>query len=348
MKKNKKAIAFFSALIFSILFSLLFKWGQTGDPFRPETILYGTVVFVLVIILGGIASRSFQKFSNKPSAALRKNFLPYYILSVIMALVISIVTVSAGVYLFFLIRGLDTTHFLEQLVRVELPGAIKQFAIWILIGSAFFFYIIWRKAIDREQKLREENLKYRYRNLKAQVRPHFLFNSLNTISELVYEDAAKADQYIRELSGIYRYILDNEDTDLIPLERELEFVMKYFDLQKARDNDKIRLHVDIRGADRFRVIPVSVQMLVENALKHNARSEENPLEIHIGQSEGSVMVSNVIHRKSTLQSSPGTGLENLRERVKTVMGRELEVSEENDRFCVILPILEAGDESPDH
>ena len=348
MKKNKKAIAFFSALIFSIVFSLLFKWGQTGDPFRAETIFYGTVVFVLVIILGSIGNRSFHKFKNQSSAALRKRLLPSFILFTIMALVISMVIVSIGVYLFYLVRGLDTTHFLEHLIKVELPGAIKQFAIWILIVSAFFFYMIWRKAIEREQKLREENLKYQYRNLKSQVNPHFLFNSLNTLSELIYEDAGKADHYLRELSGSYRYILDNEETDLVPLDQELEFVRQYFNLQKARDNDKIQLHVDVQGAERFQVIPVSLQMLVENALKHNARSEEHPLTIQIDHMNGYVVVSNDIQRKSTMENSPKTGLDNLKERVRLIAGRELVVSEENNLFCVKLPVIEVEDESSDH
>ena len=339
MKKNKKAIAFFAAMIFSIIFSLLFKWGQTGHPFKVETILYGTIVFLDILILGSIAYRSFQKYSQKSTIEVKRNIFPSFILFVIIALVISLTLVSIGVYSFYLLRGLDTTHFLRQLFQVELTGAIRQFSIWILIGSAFFFYIIWRKAIEREQQLREENLKYKYRNLKSQVNPHFLFNSLNTLSEIVYEDAKQADRYIQKLSGIYRYILENEENDLIPLNEELEFVKQYFDLQKERDNDKILLDIDCQEAERFKVIPVSIQILVENALKHNLMSEQHPLKIQIYCSGGYIVVSNVIQRKSILESSPQTGLSNLKERVKLMLRKELIILEEEGYFIVKLPVI---------
>jgi LytS/YehU family sensor histidine kinase len=141
----------------------------------------------------------------------------------------------------------DTTHYLRFLFQVELPGAIKSFSIWILLGSAFFFYTIWRQAIEREQQLREENLKYKYKNLKTQVNTHFLFNSLNTLSEIIYADTKKADNYIQKLSEIYRYILEHEETDWIPLNEELAFVNQYFELQKEREDDKIRLDIDFQN-----------------------------------------------------------------------------------------------------
>jgi two-component system LytT family sensor kinase len=340
MTKNKKTIAFIAALIFSIVFSLLFKWGQTGNPFKAETILYGTIILLNILILGSIAFNSFQKYSNKTAIQLKKSILPSFILFVLIALVISLSLVSVGVYSFYLIKGLDTTNFLKQLFQVELSGAIKQFAIWILIGSAFFFYFIWRKAIEQEQKLREENLKYKYRNLKSQVNPHFLFNSLNTLSEIIYEDTKKADNYIQKLSGIYRYILENEEADLISLNEELEFVKQYFSLQRERDNDKILLDINFQNADKFKIIPVSLQILVENALKHNSMFEEYPLKIQIYNSNGFIVVSNVIQKKHILESSPQTGLSNLRERVKLILGKELIVSKENSRFIVKLPIVQ--------
>ncbi len=341
MKKNKKAIAFFTALIFSIVFSLLFKWGQTGNPFKAETLMYGTVIFINMLIMGSIAFRSFQKYSNKPANQVKKNILPSYLLFVFFALVISLSLVSIGVYVFYLIKGIDTTHFLKQLFQVELSGAIRQFSIWVLIGSAFFFYIIWRKAIEREQRLREENLKYKYQNLKSQVNPHFLFNSLNTLSEIVYEDAKKADKYIQKLSGIYRYILENEEIDLVPLNNEVEFVKQYFDIQKVRDNDKIMLEIDFQHADEFKVVPVSLQILVENALKHNSRSEKLPLKIRLERSNDNIVVSNNIQKKNILENTSKTGLLNLKERVKLILDKDLILEEDKNQFIVKLPIIKA-------
>jgi len=341
MKKNKKVLGFTAALIFSIVFSLLFKWGQTGNPFKAETIMYGIVFFLNLLIMGSIAYSSFRKYSNKPAHQIKKNILPSFLLFVLLTLVVSLSLVSIGVYAFYLIKGLDTTNFLTQLFQVELSGAIRQFSIWILLGSAFFFYIIWRKAIEREQKLREENLKYKYQNLKSQVNPHFLFNSLNTLSEIVYEDAKIADKYIQKLSGIYRYILENEEIDLVPLNKEIEFVKQYFDIQKVRDNNKILLEIDCQDADEFKVVPVSLQILVENALKHNSRSEKSALKIRIERMNDVIVVSNNIQRKNILENELKTGLLNLKERVRLILDKNLILEEDNNRFIVKLPIIKS-------
>ncbi|NLO69937.1 MAG: histidine kinase [Porphyromonadaceae bacterium] len=341
MKKNKKVLGFTAALIFSIVFSLLFKWGQTGNPFKAETIMYGIVFFLNILIIGSIAYSSFRKYSNKPAHQIKKNILPSFLLFVLLTLLVSLSLVSIGVYAFYLIKGLDTTNFLTQLFQVELSGAIRQFSIWILLGSAFFFYIIWRKAIEREQKLREENLKYKYQNLKSQVNPHFLFNSLNTLSEIVYEDAKIADKYIQKLSGIYRYILENEEIDLVPLNKEIEFVKQYFDIQKVRDNNKILLEIDCQDADEFKVVPVSLQILVENALKHNSRSEKSALKIRIERMNDVIVVSNNIQRKNILENELKTGLLNLKERVRLILDKNLILEEDNNRFIVKLPIIKS-------
>ena len=339
MKRNKKTIAFFTAVIFSSVFSLLFKWGQTGNPFVADTIMYGVIILLNILITGSIGYGTFRKYSKKPSIQLEKHIIPAFGIFVLCALIISLSLVSIGVYSFYLIKGYDTTNFVDHLFKVELTGALKQFSVWILIGSVFFFYIIWRKAIEREQMLREENLIYKYRNLKSQVNPHFLFNSLNTLSELVYDEAKKADIYIQKLSGIYRYILENEETDLISLKEELEFIQQYYNLQKVRDNDKIFLEIDVHCEEEYKIIPVSLQLLVENALKHNSMSREYPLVVKIFNRDDYIIVSNTIQRKNTIENSTRMGLSNLKERVRLITGRELIVEEDTNQFVVKLPII---------
>ena len=301
--------------------------------------MFGAIIFADILIIGAVGYRLFKLFAQKSTTQTKRQIIPAFLIFVIIALVVSLLTISLGVYLYYLAMGIDTSNFLNHLITVELSSALKQFVVWILLASAFFFYTIWQKGIDREQHLREENLKYRYSNLKSQVNPHFLFNSLNTLSEIVYDDVKKADNFIQRLSGIYRYILDNEDTDLVSLEEELDFVEKYFSLQKERDNGKISLKIDIKNADRYRIIPVSLQLLVENALKHNAISMEKPLEIHIYDNDEYIIVSNTLQRKSIIENSTHTGLSNLRERVKLIMKKEIIVEEKNNRFNVKLPFI---------
>ncbi len=188
--------------------------------------------------------------------------------------------------------------------------------------------------------MREENLIYKYQTLKKQVNPHFLFNSLNTLSELIYTDTKRADQYIQKLAATYRYILEQEENQLITLEEELRFVTYYFDLQKERLGDKIELKVQIDNPAGYNILPVSLQGLVENALKHNLASTQHPLRISIRRESDFIIVTNPIQRKAILDDSTETGLKNLAERIKLMMDKEMIVIKENNNFIVKLPITE--------
>ena len=340
MKKNKPATITAALFLFSALFAMLFKWGQTGNPFRPDTIMYALVVFLIIMITGSVVKGIYNRYPLKSSDEIRKNTLPLFLITAIVILVISMILVSLGTYIFFLAEGYDTTGFINHLFSVELPGALRQYLVWILIGSAAFFYLTWRRAADREQKLREENLLFRYRTLKAQVNPHFLFNSLNTLSELIASDRERAENYLQRLSSIYRYITENEEHDLIALPDEINFLEDFFELQKERDNGKIRLSVRVQEPGRFRVIPVSVQLLAENAIKHNYGTEDHPVEINVTLENDYIVVSNNVKRRSTIKNgSTGKGLTNLAERVKMVTGREMIKDDTGSIFTVKVPLI---------
>ena len=338
MKTDKKLLAIGAALVLSVVFSVIVAWKNTGSLFTLSTIRIGVVTLFNVLIIGYFGYKFFGHYSSKSVSQFKKRVFLLLFFFFIIVFVFCSFMYRVGDYFYFLLNGWDTTALFRVNPEIILAG-IKQYSVWVLAATIFFFYMIWRQAVDREQKLREENLKYQYRTLKTQVNPHFLFNSLNTLSEIVYADAKKADNYIQKLSGIYRYILDNEETDLIPLNKEIEFVRQYFDLQKERDDDKIQLEIDVENADKFKIIPVSLQALIENSLKHNAMSEENPLKIHIYHEGGYVVVSNIIQRKNTLDHSSGMGLLNLKERAKLITGKEIIVNQENNLFLVKLPVI---------
>lgn len=339
MKKHGKIITFGKALVFSVAFALLFKWWKIGNPFELSTVVFGMVMLLQILVALYIGKKFFSPLFKMPLEKLQKRMGPYFILFLVTILIVCLIIIGIAVYLANLLIEGDTTNFIQHLLKVEYPPALQYYGIFGLIISVLFFYKIWRQAVEKEQQLREENLKYQYRTLKAQVNPHFLFNSLNTLSEIIYTDTAQADNFIQKLSGIYRYILDNEQTDLIPLGKEIEFVSRYFELQKERDDDKIELNIDIPQPDKFRIIPVSLQILVENALKHNSASGEKPLKIDVVKENMFVVVSNNIQRKGTLQDSHGTGLVNLKERARLITGREIIVEQKDNKFIVKLPIV---------
>lgn len=325
-------------LLVSIFSGMIMKYNQTGKAFVPETILAAATIFALSALGGYLAIFLVNRAARLSHSELRKRIVPYFLVFLISVFVISNLVVSLGVFIWYIVNGLDLNAFLPNLFKYELRFADRNLFFWLMFFSIAFFYVLWRKSDKKEQTLREENLKNRYQTLKSQVNPHFLFNSLNTLSELVYEDAKKADNYIQKLSGIYRYILENEETDMISLKDELEFVNQYFNLQKERDNGKIFLKINVPEAAEYKIIPVSLQLLVENALKHNSMSLEKPLVINIVKSDDYIVVSNTIQRKNIMESSTQTGLSNLKERVSLIMGRDLIINEEANQFVVKLPI----------
>lgn len=335
-------------LIFSFVAAFGIKYQQTGDWFPPTAMVAFISIFLMAAGIGYMAVYMVNKASRYNQARINKMILPALLLFYISAYLIANIAITIGVFGWFIYIGRDLSEFWQHLFRYELNFASGQFFVWLMFFTIAFFYTLWRKSATKEQKLREENLKQRYQNLKSQVNPHFLFNSLNTLSEIVYEDAGKADKYIRKLSGIYRYILENEVTDLIPLDKEIAFVKQFFSLQKERDNDKISLEIDLQHAGKFKVIPVSLQILVENALKHNVMSQENPLIIRIYDENGYVVVSNVMQKKNIIERPTQTGLSNLKERVRLIMHKELVINEENNHFLVKLPLIEFENESTDY
>ena len=332
MKKKQKLIIFIVLLVFSIAYPMIYKWVQTGNPFRHETVMLGVVAFLSSLLICAFVFALFRSNTGKSPAQLKKRIIPLFITFAFGTFLISFAVFGMVSYMAYLIGWYTPVDFTKHLFFIELKGALRQFPIWILIAFVILFYQLLIQAIDREQRLHEENLKYQYRTLKTQVNPHFLFNSLNTLSEIVYMDAEKADTYIQKLSGIYRYILDNEETDLINLEQEINFVRQYFDLQKVRDDNKIHLEIDIENADKIKIVPISLQILIENALKHNLASEEKPLIINIKSDGMYVSVSNNIQRKSIVKDSSGLGLPNLKERVRLISGKEVIINQENNTF----------------
>ena len=175
--------------------------------------------------------------------------------------------------------------------------------------------------------------------MKSQVNPHFLFNSLNTLSSLIYDDPKKADDFIHKLSDIYRYILLNEDKKLVLLIDELKFVKDYFSLQEIRDEGKIYMEIIAQNPEDIFIVPISLQVLVENALKHNALTKKKPLGIKIILKNDYVEIRNNLHRKTILENLSKTGLKNLNERIKIISGREIKVFEDQSEFIVNVPIV---------
>lgn len=201
------------------------------------------------------------------------------------------------------------------------------------------FLINWRKVELDAVKLRNENLTSQYESLKNQMDPHFLFNSLNVLTNLVYENADQSARFIKQLSEVYRYVLDVRNKELVPLDMELKFVEAYLYLQQIRFGDKLRV-VNALGTTQSFIPPLALQMLVENAIKHNIIAEEQPLTIRLYAEGDKLVIENNLQKKMVLEEdSTGIGLQNIGKRYQLLAGCDIQIQEEAGRFIVRLPML---------
>jgi len=209
--------------------------------------------------------------------------------------------------------------------------------------SLFFhgrgFLIEWRRSAVEAEQYQQESMKATYENLKSQVNPHFLFNSLNALTNLVYEDQDKAVNFIKQLSEVYRYVLDTRDREVVPLEEELKFLKSYAFLQQIRFGNKLSIDFSLDGTNSM-VAPLALQMLIENAVKHNEVSEENPLRVRIYKDGNFIVVENNLQKKSLMgESSSGVGLENIQKRYEFLSDQKVTIEQSDNKYLVKLPII---------
>ena len=223
-----------------------------------------------------------------------------------------------------------------------------QIYIVMLITQIAMFCIIFMVSYtistgDKIQKEKEKKhiAQYRYQKLKRQVNPHFLFNCLNALDCLIWE--AKPEQsstYIHKLASVYRYMIKSEEEDYVQLSDELTFVEMYVDLLKVRFPEGYEVLIDVRDEDKARfVLPCSIQLLIENASKHNAVGTETPLVIKVESDGNQVRVTNNIIPKVTQVQSTGLGQKYIRQQYMDLSGKEIYIDRTDKEYCVTLPLL---------
>jgi sensor histidine kinase YesM len=217
-------------------------------------------------------------------------------------------------------------------------AVIVTFVISLILHSREFL-LYWRQATIEREKYEKESAIANYENLKNQVNPHFLFNSFNALSNLVYEDQDKAVKFIHQLSAVYRYVLDTREKEVVPINEELQFLRSYLYLQQIRFGDKFTVQISLENSGAY-IAPLALQMLIENAIKHNIVSEENPLTVKVFQEEEFIVVENNLQKKVILgEPSAGLGLENICRRYEFLSTKKVMISNTGQHFSVKLPML---------
>lgn len=319
------------------IYSFILDEGVTplGAIFKRSFI---TFMYIQVFIL---LSRVF--FNSKITDMTHKNFLRNILSRFFMFYISCFVSAFAIIilyhYIHVLAQGQNISSVVSTFMQNEFPTWFAATTKGLAFGAILFLIFSLVGAIQKSRQLKEENLIFQNETLKNQINPHFLFNSLNTLSSLIRPEPEQAEVFIQKFSGIYRYILDHMNTDKVPLETEFDFVEDYFELHKVRDEEKIVMNINRDTNQQFYIPPVSLQILIENAIKHNMATREKPLKIDVYVEDDHLIVKNNLQRMAYQLASSKIGLKNLKERISLLSESDLIVEETKAEFIVKMPLL---------
>ena len=234
--------------------------------------------------------------------------------------------------------GLAST-FTDEFPVLFVTALLAEVAVYCIVFM--INYALKARIEAKEAKGMANIAEYRYFKLKHQVNPHFLFNSLNILDCLVCEEKTEqASTYIHKLAGLYRYMLKTEEEKLVTLEEELNFATQYYDLLKVRFPEGLRMEVSVPEELKSRyVIPCALQLLIENATKHNAVTASNPVTINIMAEGEKVTVCNALIPKVSKSPSTGLGLKYMKQQYLDISGKTVDIEKSEERFCVTIPLL---------
>lgn len=226
-------------------------------------------------------------------------------------------------------------YFFNTLVSVV--GTVQIAAVF----EGIYLYQRWKQTYTETLELKKSNLQSQLESLKMQINPHFLFNNLNSLSSLITTDAEQAERFLDELSSVYRYLLQQNNRELCPLADEVEFIRAYFHLLKTRHGDGIRLETNVEEPYlTYRLPPLTLQLLFENAIKHNVMAADAPLTIRLYTQAGYLHVANNLQARKTLVHSNRIGLQNILLKYKLLGQPTVRVEHTDDTFLVSIPLLQ--------
>ncbi len=209
-----------------------------------------------------------------------------------------------------------------------------------LFFHALYFYKAWQDKRVKEQKIIAGSASARFDALKNQLDPHFLFNSLNVLTSLIEEDPDQAQRFTTSLSKVYRYVLEQKNKDLVTVDEELQFARTYVRLLKMRFEDSLVFDIPEQASNpEAKIVPLSLQLLLENAVKHNVVTASKPLKISVFEENGNLVISNNLQQKQVVKKSSGVGLRNIQQRYHILSDRKVEVLKDPNTFRVKIPML---------
>ena len=328
------------AALTTVIFFMIMVYVNVGDFinfFSPG--LFVELGAAFIFLLGLFWShRKISAFMNSSSMAnlpeVQKSVIELFILTVV-TLVLSLALNFLPLLLFFPLEAF-------------LPIRVRTAMVFSIIVSLFFYYFIERergrkdlqKELLRSAQLQKENYQAQLQNLKNQINPHFLFNSLNVLGSLIYKNQEQAVEFLRNLSGIYHSFLENTQEELVPLQKELDLIESYNYLLITRFGDALQFQINIEEKlHSYYIPPGALQTLVENAVKHNGFTKKNPLVVKIFSSEEMIVVENNLKMRVQSTTSTKTGLKNLKNRYKFLSSKKPSFEKIENKYIAKLPLI---------
>ncbi|MFP3832562.1 2TM domain-containing protein [Chryseobacterium sp. SIMBA_028] len=338
--KRKEIITLFWV---SLIVSMFFFFAFTSEKSIESFVLTMLISLLYTVILGG-GNGFLNSFLNK-RFPWSEETTKRAVISIISIVIANIVLVYLCNYInFVLIQNASTT---EEFFSGKY-NLVNWFTINIaLLISAFLHAKGFMEELKKtsrkevvEQKLIAKSANAQFESLKNQLDPHFLFNSLNVLSALIDENPHQAQKFTASMSKIYRYVLEQKDKELVTVEDEMEFAKTYCDLLKTRFEDSVDFNFGVKKEDyRKYVVPLSLQLLLENCIKHNFATSSKPLVIRIF-SEGDILcIENNLQVREQIKESSGIGLSNIVQRYSLLTKRNVFIEKSEDYFKVKLPML---------
>ena len=324
---NKLGIAIAITLFFKIVFFRI-------DEFFQMDLLF--ILAIVIIIMQG--NEAINKGLNSKYSWI-ENSKKRVIIQSILSILFTSSALFPIMYLLHQLRFGDGQIVNHKMIEIFPPALLFTFALLaVKIGIEFFSSL--KNSLIETEKYKTESANAQLQNLKNQLNPHFLFNNLSVLTSLVYKNQDKAADFINELAKVYRYVLDTKNSELVPLQKELDFINHYIYLQKIRFEDSIQFEIKIeKSLKSAYLLPMCLQMLVENTIQHNETSQANPLKVLIYTQNNSLIIENPILPRRNMADSTKTGLKNIEQRYSFFTDEKVIVSNNGEIFKVILPLI---------
>jgi sensor histidine kinase YesM len=322
-----------AGLIWGLVLALLFNWHSFSSW---ESLSRQLIYSIILTFFFWKGNEAIIKYFNRKYSWIKesKKIITHHI---VYTSLYSLAVISLFYcYIWFIVMHKKTMDGFFMNFNGGFYICITITAIAMLFSYTFYFFRYWKKAVLSEEQLKRESLALQYESLKNQVNPHFLFNSLNALTSLIEKDKNASIKYVKQLSDVFRYVLDQNVRELVPINNELKFVDSYYFLQHIRFGDNFQIETNIMDR-RFMIVPLALQILIENAVKHNEISCEHPLTITIRDDDQFLYISNNKHLRSHLPDSNQIGLKTLSFQYEFLSGKKIEVTNADDHFEVKLP-----------